>query len=151
MTTKRNAVAAALIPEAFIALRAATSAFKVRVLLWVLAGASILLCFFLGWWCLCLTAIAVVLQGVVAAKERGFWILTSAVLLSAEMLASDFAGWGTRYPTARQYARLALGFDSDDAPVLEWLDYYLPRRAELSADLLKALGPSGGFSAGAQI
>ena len=151
IATKRNAVATAMLPEASVAVRAALASFKIRIFLWILVGASIPLSALLSWWFLCLTAIAAALERVLAARERGSWILVSAMLLSAEMLASDFAGWGTRYPIGRQYARQALGSDSDNAPALEWLDYYLPHRSELSADLLRALGPRGEFESGAHI
>ena len=66
-------------------------------------------------------------------------MLLAAMLLSLEILVSDFAGWGSAYPTAWEAARRAFGPD-DDAP-MEWLDYYLPRRAELEADLVKVFGP----------
>jgi hypothetical protein len=66
------------------------------------------------------------------------------MLLGAEMLTSDFAGWGTAYPDARHAAVEALGSSPDGAPIVEWLDYYLPRREQIGADLLMAFGPPRG-------
>lgn len=140
ISTKRNMVAAAMLPQAFTALRAATSTFKIRVFLWVLAAVVIAACWLLTWWLAVLCGIVLVIEWILAAKERRFWILLAAVLLSAEILASDLAGWGAAYPLERPAVIEALALDAG-AP-MEWLDYYLPRRAELGPDVLRAFGPS---------
>ncbi len=75
-------------------------------------------------------------------EERRYWLLGAAMLLAAEMLVIDFAGWGTAYPRSRESAVQALGFTPDSASRLEWLDYYLPQRDELAADVVKAFGPA---------
>ena len=84
-----------------------------------------------------LSAPVIVAEPLLAARERRFWILLAAMLLAAEVLAYDFAGWDTAYPMARQLAVGALG--SGDGR-MEWLDYYLPGRAELGADLVPYAG-----------
>jgi len=140
LSTKRNMVAAAMLPQALTALRAATSTFKIRVFLWVLAAVVIAACWLLKWWLAVPFVVVLVSERILAAKERHFWILLAAVLLSAEILAADFAGWGAAYPLERQAAIAALALDAG-AP-MEWLDYYLPRRAELRPDVLGAFGPS---------
>ena len=80
-----------------------------------------------------------VAERILAFKERQFWILLAAMLFSLEILAYDFAGWGTANPAARESAIFALG--SDASVPLEWLDYYVPRRAELGPDLVRSFGP----------
>lgn len=96
---------------------------------------------FVTWWLLIVTTFAVVVERLVAMRERRFWILVAAMLFSAEVLASDFAGWGTAYPDARRAALQALGSTSPGAAPVEWLDYYLPRREQLGAEIVKAFGP----------
>ncbi len=88
-----------------------------------------------------LTVLAVVVERVVARRERRFWSLLAAMLLSTEVLASDFAGWGTAYPEARRAAVQALGSISAGAPAVEWLDYYLPQREQIGPELLRTFGP----------
>jgi hypothetical protein len=141
MWTKRNAVAIAMLPEALGVLRAASAAFKIRVFLWLLAAVLLGLSPVLAWWLALLSAPVIVAERLLAARERRFWILLAAMLLSAEVLAYDFAGWGTAYPMARQLAVGALGSCDGNT---EWLDYYLPGRAELGANLVKAFGPYAG-------
>lgn len=138
MCTKRNAIAIAMLPEALVIARAASAAFKVRVFLWLLAAVLLGLSPLLAWWLALLGATVIVAERLVAARERKFWILLAAMLLTAEVLAEDFAGWGTAYPMARQLALGALGPGDGN---MEWLDCYLPRRAELGADLVRAFGP----------
>ena len=144
LATKRNAVAAAALPEAFTMVCAAASAFKIRVALWIVAGAALIAGWLLNWWLLCVAFAAVFIERDVAARERRFWIAEAAMLLSAEMLVSDFAGWGTSCPHARRAADLALGTTGSTDPALEWLDYCLPRRSELDDDVVRAFGPHPG-------
>jgi len=141
IATKRNAVAAAFLPEGWTLLAAATSAFRIRLFLWAVAIVAVVLAACLTWWLACLAGVAVVVERTLAAKERGFYVALAATLLGAEMLASNFAGWGEAYPTAREKAMRAFGFAVDADIETEWLDFYLPRRAQLDADMLKAFGP----------
>lgn len=143
IASKRNAVAVAMLPEASVILGAATSSFKMRVCLWASAALILGLAPFLTWWLVVLAAVAVVVERVVAKKERRFWILLAAILLSAETLASDFAGWGTAHPDARRAAVHALGSTAAGDAAVEWLDYYLPRREQIGAELMRAFGPPG--------
>lgn len=139
IATRTNAVAVAMLPEAFVILRAATSTFKIRLFLWVLAIGVLIVSWLLTWWLAILSGLILVIERVLAANERRFYILLAAMLLSAEMLASDFAGWGTAYPFARHACVEAFGCEGGTQ--MEWLDYYLPRRAELGADLVRSFGP----------
>jgi len=141
VATKRNAVAAAFLPEGRTLLAAATSAFRIRLFLWGVAVVALVLSPFLTWWLACLTVVALIVERTIAAKERGFFVALAATLLGAEMLASNFAGWGDAYPSAREKAMIAFGLHIDADSDMEWLDFYLPRRAELDADMLKTFGP----------
>ena len=87
------------------------------------------------------SGLILVVERILAAKERRFWVLLAAMLFSVDISASDFAGWGTAYPLARQAAIEAFGFDAGTPMELECLDYYLPHRAELGAYLVRAFGP----------
>ncbi|MHB9026541.1 MAG: hypothetical protein ACYC7E_20590 [Armatimonadota bacterium] len=138
---KRNAVAVAMLPEAFTILQAATSSFKLRVFLWILAGLAIVLSPLLTWWLLVISATVIIIERIIAIRERQFWILLASMLLSAEMLMSDFAGWGTAYPNARSAVTTALGTSVNGTIIFEWLDYYLPQREEIEEELLIAFGP----------
>lgn len=144
IASKRNAVAVAMLPEAVFILRAAVSSFRLRVGCWAFAGLALVLSPLLTWWFLAVSALAIVAERAVAARERRFWLLLAVMLLGAEMLASDFAGWGTAYPDARHAAVEALGSSPSSAPIFEWLDYYLPRRDQIGTDLMTAFGPPRG-------
>lgn len=139
IATRRNALATVMLPEAFAILRATTSGFRLRILLWLTALVVLGLSLLLTWWLGLLIGLIVIAERCVAAKERQFWMLLAAMLMSADMLVADFAGWGTAYPNARRAAADALG--PEGITSLEWLDCYLPRRAELGIDILKAFGP----------
>lgn len=141
---KRNAIAVVMLPEAHTVLAAATSAFKIRLFLWAIAGIALALAVWLTWWLIFLVATAVIAERAMARKEHQFWVFLGATLLAAEMLVIDFAGWGCAYPVAQQAALEALGgcADADDYTT-EWLDYYLPCRYDLDANVLAWLGPAG--------
>ncbi len=143
IATRRNAVTVMMLPEASAILGAATSAFKIRVLLWVLAAAALVLSPFLTGRLLILTGLGIAFERAVARRERQFWVLIAAMLLAVDILASDFAGWGSAFPVARLAAAQALGSASEGAPIAERLDHYLPRRGELSDELVRAFGPQG--------
>jgi hypothetical protein len=94
VANKRNTVALAILPGRLTLLRATASAFKIRVLLWLLAAVALVLCLVWSWWLAILSGIAlVVAEGVVAVKERHLWTGLAAMLLSADVLVSNFAGW----------------------------------------------------------
>ena len=74
-------------------------------------------------------------------KERnGFFRMIAAIILSFEMLADDFAGWGEACPGSRVEAEDLLQKNLPNART-RLLDTYLPRRSELDQGMLKALGP----------
>jgi hypothetical protein len=65
----------------------------------------------------------------------------AALLLSLDVLADDFAGWGAAYPGIREQALEILGC-SCAAPQNTVLEYYLPERAQVGDELLRQFGPS---------
>jgi hypothetical protein len=140
MATRRNAVAATLLPEAATVVRAAASTFKIRVLLWVLLASTLVCSVFITKWLLVLAAVCVVGDRLLARKERQFWMAAAATLLAADLLAADFAGWGSAYPPARSRALEALGGSTTEIDA-EWLEYYLPPAANLRAEMARVLAP----------
>jgi hypothetical protein len=62
------------------------------------------------------------------------------VMLSLEVLASDFAGWGRRFPVAK---RKATSVVNKYLPTTRTrlLDYYLPHRGHQRSELVKLLTP----------
>src|SRR5438128_1782011 len=75
IASKKNTVAVAMLPEAVFILRAAVSSFRLRVGCWAFAGLALVLSPLLTWWLLAVSAVAVVAERVIAAKERRFWLL----------------------------------------------------------------------------
>ena len=76
-----------------------------------------------------------------AASERRQYMFLATILLSLEVLVNDFAGWGGAYPSERAQA-LELLQDANTTPRTIWLDYYLPRRSNLDATMIRGFGPS---------
>ncbi len=115
---------------------------KLRVIAFAAIVVSLLLPLFIGhmWWLA--TIVVIVIERLIAREERRQLLFLSAVILALEMLASDFAGWGSALPVARNQAMKILGCKEENVPT-KWLDFYLPRRAFLDATLLASFGPSG--------
>lgn len=88
-------------------------------------------------WFLLALAVSVAAERRFRYRERKAWQVLAAALLSLEVLASDFAGWGAAYPAERKEAQQAF-----EGLHTEWLDYYMPRRSQLTADDLRRFGPS---------
>jgi hypothetical protein len=72
-----------------------------------------------------------------ARKANTSYILIASALLSVEILASDFLGWGTRFPGAK---RRAAGLLSEHLPATrEFLkDVYLSQRNYIRPQVIKA-------------
>ncbi|HKQ87664.1 MAG TPA: hypothetical protein VJS43_12955 [Candidatus Acidoferrales bacterium] len=70
---------------------------------------------------------------------RGY-VLIMTVMLSLEVLASDFAGWGRRFPMAKRKASAVLNEYLPTART-RLLDYYLPHRGHQRPELVKLLTP----------
>lgn len=76
-----------------------------------------------------------------AKKAVEGYVFIITVILSLEVLASDFAGWGTRFPSAKRKARAAMGHYLQTART-RLLDYYLPPRGQQRPEWDKSLMPS---------
>jgi hypothetical protein len=72
----------------------------------------------------------------------------AAIVLSIECLGCNFAGWGDRFPNAKQRADDILNeYLPENRTRL--LDMYMPLRAQLDQEQIRNLGPStGGFAEG---
>jgi hypothetical protein len=69
--------------------------------------------------------------------------MIAKVILAMEVLSSDFAGWGTRFPNAKQQAEIILRA----APFTSGLcmmDYYLYRSLDSQRDITRMLAPTWG-------
>lgn len=80
----------------------------------------------------------IIVQRYFARRERESYIWIAAIMLAMEMLASNFADLGKRFPSGAMSAELTLRLH-DRNPTL-FLDAYMPKRAELDSDSLKAFG-----------
>lgn len=137
---KRNMVALACLPDALAIMGSARGAFKRRALCWLSGVAVLIAAWFLSWWVLLGLVVVFVAHRKLVASEHKMWMLLAAMLLSLEVLAQDFAGWGRAYPKEREKA-LSLLEDEPSKCRTMWLDYYLPRRKEISPSLLQGFGP----------
>ena len=70
---------------------------------------------------------------------RGY-VLIMTVMLSLEVLASDFAGWGRRFPMAKRKATAVVNKYLPSTRT-RLLDYYLPHHGYQRSDLVKLLTP----------
>ena len=123
-------------------LGSAAAARKISVGFGVAVALVLVLAAVLNWW----IALALV-PSVFAAiyferRETEFHSLIAAILLAFEVLVDDVAGWGTRFPNARQEARMVLNSDPPNKRT-KLLDIYLPNRADLDPTFVRGFGPSG--------
>lgn len=76
-----------------------------------------------------------------AKRANDSLLLIATTIMSLEVLARDFAGWGKRFPAARREAEKLLG----DSPLRQraWLmDLYLYPPLGIHRDLVNTLAPS---------
>src|SRR5215831_12041189 len=85
------------------------SVFKFRILAWSLGAVSLALAIFVSAMWLIATALVVVAERVLAAKERKQYMFLAAILLALDVLVNDFAGWGTAVPEASNEAFRIIG------------------------------------------
>jgi len=84
-----------------------------------------------------------------ASKSRGAkranesFVLIATAIMSVEVLARDFAGWGRRFPAAKRSAEHMLG-DLRTKPRVWFMDKYLYPSANIQRELVGALAPSSG-------
>jgi hypothetical protein len=140
IATKRDMVSLAMTPRMLGMVGSIATLGKLRVIAWAAIVVSSLLGLFISrtWWLV--TLVVIVTERLIARKEREQLLFLSAILLALEMLAGDFAGWGSALPVARNQAMKILGCKGEGVPS-GWLDFYLPRRASLDRTLLTSFGP----------
>jgi hypothetical protein len=76
-----------------------------------------------------------------AKVASGCYLLIASVTVSLEVLASDFAGWGSQFPQAKQKANdiVAEFFPTSRTRLL---DMYLPALSQLAPDVLRSISPT---------
>jgi len=76
-----------------------------------------------------------------AKKAQQGYVLIATILLSLELLASDFAGWGKRFPSAKRKADLILREHLPNS--CSWLtDFYLYHwRRTMDQTILETISP----------
>jgi hypothetical protein len=80
---------------------------------------------------------AFALERFFARQMEAMYLLLASIILSLEMLATNFAGVGEMYPQARDEAVSAFSRFAYEAKTV-LLDTYLPNRSETPPELLKA-------------
>ena len=141
IAVKESMVALAIIPRMAHVLGSVSALFKFRIFAWFLGAVSLALTVFLNPIWLIGTALVVVVERVLATKERQQYMFLAAILLALDMLVNDFASWGTAVPEARSEAAHILGLQRGENSTT-WLDFYLPRRSEVDASVVARFGPS---------
>lgn len=137
MTAKHNMVAIAMVDDrGMLILGNAIRCWRLRIVVWLSSLGIFGLAWWLNWWLLSGFLVIVIADQMLARLNRSYWRFLAAMLLSLEMLVSDFAGWGTAYPEAQIRALQALGMQT------QWLDLYLPNRGNIPLDILTRFGPT---------
>ncbi len=115
------------LPEAAALLSGTNRYFAIRK--WCFFGSIGIVClaFLIPWWSLSALVLIFLADKFLSGRERAGWRSLAAVLLSIEMLANDFSGFGTAYPKEKEEA-LRLLEANPEAPASGWLDYYVPGR-----------------------
>jgi len=140
ITVKENMIALAFFPDMLVFMKNVSFLFKIRVFCWLLGIAIFILSWVFSWWLLFGLVVIFVIDRILVTYERQNLMGLSTHLLALEMLTSDFAGWGDAYPDETQQAFRILGEDAA-SHTSKWLDFYLPRREELSVSILRDFGP----------
>lgn len=137
-----NVAVIGTMPGMLHAVQVATSRFRLQLLCWFGAVAVVALAWIESWRLLMLLVAVAIFERYCNWWQRRAWMLLAAELLSVEMLANDFAGWGEAYPHEQQSARQIM----ESVPLnrrLDWADYYLPKWRSLdSARLMRSFGPN---------
>ncbi len=81
-----------------------------------------------------------------AKRANDSFALIATIVVSLEILARDFAGWGKRYPAARREATDML-ISYPERPRTWFMDKYLYPSLSLHRELASAIAPSGADAA----
>ena len=76
-----------------------------------------------------------------AKRANDSFVLIATVIVSVEVLARDFAGWGKRFPAARHEAQELLG-EISQRPRIWFMDKYLYPSLTIHRDIASALAPT---------
>jgi hypothetical protein len=139
VSQKDSMVALAFIPDARVMMRSIWAASKLRIAAWAAVIVSVGLTILVSRWCLAGTLVFFLIDRYLAQKDHEFWAMLAAMLLALDVLANNFASWGTAFPGLASAATTALGGSSPPSDF--WLNYYLPRRRSLTAEELASFGP----------
>jgi hypothetical protein len=82
-----------------------------------------------------------------AKKSREGFVRIATIILSLEILASSFAGWGAIYPEAAEHARVALK-RTGNGQQMPLMDFYLYPPKYMSSVAIATLAPSADRRAG---
>jgi hypothetical protein len=132
----------AMHPDLLTLLGSATAVWKISLLLGAVATLALVVAAILAWWVALALIPACLAMAYLKRQETKFYTLIAAIILALEMLADDFAGWGTRFPVAMQRASQVVG-DTLPNRRTRLLDVFLPQRANLESTLLEQFGPAG--------
>jgi len=121
-------------------LSANNAAFKFMVASWITVPIFLILVWAWTWWMLIGAVAGAAIALWLNAKQRDYWMFLSTICLGMEILATDFCGWGKAYPALRDRARELLQEDSAHSKTT-LLDYYLPNRANIASEQLRAFAP----------
>jgi hypothetical protein len=141
IATKENAIPLAMLEEGRTVMRRGTNAFYARHGCWASCIVAFGVAWAYNWWILLAFCPIFWAERQLAAFQKRSWMLLAAFLLSLECLVTNFAEWGTAYPSEQEQASQILGYSPTKSPTA-WLEYYLPQRAHISSELLIQFGPS---------
>lgn len=116
-------------------LGSAHAAWKISKLMMIAATLVSITAALLSWW-IALALIPLIFAAIYFKKRQDdFYTMIAAILLASEVLVDDCAGWGTRFPRARQAAR-AFGRGQ-----IRFIDIYLENRAGADQTFVEKFGP----------
>ena len=139
--TSANTMVIDAIPEASSVFKTNTLLYKIRKWCFMASIGFVILAVLVPWWSLGTLVLIFLADRLIVQREKAGWKYLATVLLGLDFLTNDFSGWGTAFPGEREKA-IGLLQSNPQSPKSIWLDYYLPRRAEMDPSQLKALAPS---------
>lgn len=139
--SKPSFISIACIPQAFTMLKGLVAVCKMYIACWFVYAGLLALGFLYSRWILLGLFIVFIAQLWLASERRKYLTVLSAALLALEILADDFAGWGTAFPDEATRAQEIL------VPRMErlrpsWLEFYFPHGPNVTPEFLRAFGPS---------
>jgi hypothetical protein len=138
--TKESLIAVACIRPAFEMMKALSTACKMHIACWWVFAALVLSGFVYNRWILLAIIPLFIAERWLIAYIRKLLIALAATLLALEVLADDFARWGTAFPNERKRASEILGPGSERLQP-SWLDFYFPYPSKLGPEFFHGFGP----------